>query len=152
MAHSMKILGIDFGLARVGLAVTDPDGRMAFPRATIVRTTRAALFDEILAVIASEGIGRIVIGRPEPMDGVPGREAETVRQIENFAASLARRTTLPISFVDETLSSAQAAGDLREAGLSGRRLREALDAQAAVRILNTYLTAQRPKNGDPCVT
>jgi putative Holliday junction resolvase len=140
----MKILGIDFGLARVGLAVTDPDGRMAFPHGVITRTTRAALFDELSAVIAAEGVERIVIGRPEPMDGVPGREAETVRQIENFAKSLARRTPLPIVFADETLSSVQATGDLRAAGLSGRRLRQALDAQAAVHILNTYLTALRP--------
>lgn len=149
----MKILGIDFGLARVGLAVTDPEGRLAFPLRVIVRTTRAALFSDILAAVAAEGIGRIVVGRPEPMDGVPGREAETVRQIENFAQSLARRTDVPIDFEDETLSSALAAGDLREAGLSGRRLREALDAQAAVRILNSYLTRpKRPVCGDPCAT
>ena len=138
----MKTLGIDFGLARVGLAVSDPEGRMAFPRGVVVRTTRAALFDELAAVIAAEGVEQIVIGRPEPMDGVPGREAETVRQIENFAKSLARRTPLPIAFTDETLSSAQAAEDLRAAGLSGKRLREALDAQAAVRILNTYLAGR----------
>ncbi|MEF3698049.1 MAG: Holliday junction resolvase RuvX [Desulfolutivibrio sp.] len=148
----MKILGIDFGLARVGLAVTDPDGRMAFPHGVVVRTTRAALFETLSAVLAAEGVEQIVIGRPEPMDGVPGREAETVRQIENFAHSLARRTPLPIAFVDETLSSAQAESDLRAAGLSGRRLREALDAQAAVRIVNTYLSALRPRNGDPCAT
>jgi putative Holliday junction resolvase len=149
----MKILGIDFGLARVGLAVTDPDGRMAFPRGVIVRTTRAALFDELAAVIAAEGVARIVVGRPEPLDGVPGREAETVRQIENFAQSLARRTPLPIEFTDESLSSALAAEDLRDAGLSGRRLREALDAQAAVRILNSYLARpRRPESGDPCAT
>lgn len=140
----MKILGIDFGLARVGLAVTDPDGRLAFPRGVVVRTTRAALFETLSAVMAAEGVEQIVIGRPEPMDGVPGREAVTVRQIENFAKSLARRTPLPIAFVDETLSSAQAQEDLRAAGLSGRRLREALDAQAAVRIVNTYLSALRP--------
>ncbi|QLA17107.1 Holliday junction resolvase RuvX [Desulfolutivibrio sulfoxidireducens] len=145
----MKILGIDFGLARVGLAVTDPDGRVAFPVKTITRTTRKALFDELAAVITAQGVERIVVGLPRPLDGVPGREAETVRQIHNFVQSLARRTPVPIELVDETLSSAQAAEDLRAAGLSGKRLREALDAQAAVRIVNTFVSG---REGEPCAT
>ncbi len=143
----MKILGIDFGLARVGLAVTDPDGRVAFPVKTITRTTKKALFDELAAVITAQGVERIVVGLPRPLDGVPGREAETVRQIHNFVQSLARRTPVPIELVDETLSSAQAAEDLRAAGLSGKRLREALDAQAAVRIVNTFVSG---REGEPC--
>ncbi len=145
----MRILGIDFGLARVGLAVTDPDGRLAFPVKTIVRTTRKALFDELTAVITDLGVEKIVVGLPVAPDGIPGREAETVRQIENFVQSLARRTPVPIELVDETLSSAQAEEDLRAAGLSGKRLREALDAQAAVRIVNTFLGGRK---GEPCAT
>jgi putative Holliday junction resolvase len=145
----MRILGIDFGLARVGLAVTDPDGRVAFPVKTITRTTKKALFDELSAVIAARGVEKIVVGLPRPPDGAPGREAETVRQIENFVESLARRTPVPIELVDETLSSAQAEEDLRAAGLSGKRLREALDAQAAVRIVDTYLSGRKD---EPCAS
>jgi putative Holliday junction resolvase len=144
----MRILGIDFGLARVGLAVTDPDGRVAFPVKTIVRTTRKALFDELAAVIADLGVEKIVVGLPFAPDGIPaGRPKPSADR--KLRPKPGRRTPVPIELVDETLSSVQAEEDLRAAGLSGKRLREALDAQAAVRIVNTFLGGRK---GEPCAT
>lgn len=132
----MRILGIDFGLKRVGLAVTDPEGRMAFPLRTIERTTRDALFAELLEIIAAEGIEAVAVGLPLNLDG---SDSMTTRQARNFAASLGRRVDMPITLVDERLSSAAASDDLAAAGLKGKRKKAVLDQQAAVRILGTHL-------------
>lgn len=137
----MRILAIDFGLKRVGLALSDATGAMAFPYRTVVRTTRDALFAELLAAIEAEGVEEIVVGLPLTLDG---GDSLTTRQARNFAASLARRTPLPVIMVDERLSSAAAEEDLARAGLTDRARRKAvLDQQAAVRILETHL-AERP--------
>ncbi len=158
----MKLLGIDYGTKRVGLAVTDPDGRLAFALKTLYTTTRDKLFAEILEVIATQGVQAVVLGLPSglprelasgrpdaPADstsdsGVSGAEAPDpadaliARQIRNFATRLGRRTSLPIFFMDETLSSWQAEEDLRRAGLKGEKLRAVLDQQAAARILESF--------------
>lgn len=133
----MRLLGVDFGLKRVGLAVTDPGGAMAFPLATLTRGTREALFAELAAVVEREGAQAVVVGWPAP---ARGRDSLIARQCENFARSLARRVSVPVSLVDETLSSAEAEDDLRRAGVRADRLGPALDQQAAVRILETYLS------------
>ncbi|WP_461210343.1 Holliday junction resolvase RuvX [Desulfocurvus sp. DL9XJH121] len=137
----MRILGIDFGLKRVGLALTDGLGTMAFPHATLTRTTRDALFEEILRVIEAEGVEEIVVGLPLLLDG---GDSLTTRQARNFAASLARRTDRPVVLVDERLSSEAAEQDLLQAGMGRRAKRkEVLDQQAAVRILETRLQQTR---------
>lgn len=137
----MRILGIDFGLKRVGLALTDGLGMMAFPYKTIVRTTRDQLFADLLDIIEKENVNAIVLGLPLSMDG---GESLITRQVRNFKDSLARRTDLPIHFMDERLSSMEAEEQLIEAGLTKRKKRKAvLDQQAAVRILESYLTSRQ---------
>jgi putative Holliday junction resolvase len=132
----LRVLAVDFGLARVGLAVSDPAGRMAFPLATLTRTTRDKLFADILAVIEREGVERVVVGLPLSLDG---SESESTRRARNFAASLARRTDRPVVLEDERLSTDAALEDLRAAGVRGKRKQAAVDQQAAVRILQTHL-------------
>jgi len=132
----MRVLGVDFGIKRVGLAATDREGRMAFPLKTVTRTTRDATFAEILAVIEAEGIEAVVVGLPLDLDG---SETLTTRQAVNFANSLARRVDMPVFFADERLSSVEAEERLHEAGVSGKKLKKVLDSQAAVLILESYL-------------
>lgn len=136
---SGKLLGIDFGLRRVGLAVTDPAQTMAFPLRIITRTTRQAFFEELLAVIRNEGIAGVVVGYPTPPNGL---DSETARQTRNFAASLARRVSLPIALVDETLSTEEALGPRRALGHGGGRAKHVDDLAARV-ILQTHLSSQR---------
>jgi putative Holliday junction resolvase len=131
-----RILAIDYGQARVGLAVTDPDGLVVFPLRTVAWRTRDALFRELLAVIESQGVSRIVLGYPARAGGDEGL---TGRQIRKFAERLARRTAVPIVYADEAHSTEEAADRLREAGLAGEALAERLDAQAAAVILERYL-------------
>ena len=137
----MRILAVDLGMARVGLALSDPEGRMAFPLATLARTTRERLFADLLAVIEREGVERVVVGLPLCLDGT---DSESTRRARNFAASLARRTAVPVLLEDERLSTEAALDDLRAAGVRGKRVRAAVDQQAAVRILSTHLARVVP--------
>jgi len=134
----MKTLGIDFGLKRVGLAVSDPDGTLAFPLATITRTSRDALFAGLVEIVGHEGAEAVVVGWPAPAQG---QDSLTARQAVNFAQSLARRVSVPVWLMDETLSSEEALGDLRTAGVKRVKREAVLDQQAAVRILQSYLAA-----------
>jgi len=130
------ILAIDYGQARVGLAVTDPDGRVVFPLRTLAWKTREGLFDALRGVIEEHGAARIVVGYPV-REG--GDEGLTGRQIRRFVERLGRRTTLPIVLVDEAHSTEEAAERLREVGFSGKDAGARLDAQAAAIILERYL-------------
>lgn len=137
----MKYLALDYGLKRVGVAVSDPEGRMAFPRCTLARDTRDDFFSELLALLERERPDAVVLGLPLHVDGT---ECLTTRQVRNFAASLKRRMALPLYWIDEALTSRQAESDLREAGLSARAIKQVVDQQAAVRILETFLA--QPEN------
>lgn len=132
----MRVLAIDFGLKRVGLALSDPTGMLASPYKTIERTTRDALFDELLEIIQKESVETVVVGLPLSLDG---EDTLTTRQARNFADSLARRIEQPIHLVDERLSSAEAEQELRSAGLKRKKKKMALDQQAATVILRTWL-------------
>lgn len=143
----MKILAIDYGQARTGIAVTDAGGRMAFPRAVLRKNTRDAFLAELCALIIAENPATVVIGLPLHNDG---SESLSTRQTRNFAQALKRRlaTVMNIAFyyMEELLSTYQAEEDLRAAGR--RRLNDGdLDRQAAVRILESFLneTATRRK-------
>lgn len=133
----MKLLGIDYGQKRIGLAVAS--GGLAFPLKTLPKGTRDKLFADLLEVIASERAEAIVLGLPLDLHG---KETLTTRQVLNFRDSLARRTTLPIHLVNEALTSFDARERLREAGVPARRQGEMLDQMAAVCILETYLGNQ----------
>lgn len=136
----MRLLGIDYGTKRVGLALSDGLGLLAHPYATLARTTRERLFEELLAIIAKEGVQAVVLGLPLGLDG---QETEATRRVRNFAASLARRVHVPVHFENEALSSKTAQEQLRQARLRGKRQLGALDQQAAVIILSDYLERRR---------
>ncbi len=136
----MRLMGIDFGTKRVGLALSDGQGLLAHPYATLTRSTRERLFADLLAIIARENVQAVVLGLPLGLDG---QETETTRQVRNFAASLKRRVSIPIYFQNEALSSQYAQEQLRQAGRRGQKQRMVLDQQAAVLILNDYLEHQK---------
>ncbi|WP_168732427.1 Holliday junction resolvase RuvX [Desulfovibrio desulfuricans] len=136
----MKFVGVDYGLARTGLAVSDPEGRLAFP----LETLRLADFADrkvFLAALAERimqaGAEAVVMGLPLTLDG---EESLTTRQIRNVTERLKRRVPLPFFFMMEALSSAEAWSDLREAGLKLSKRKAVLDQQAAVRILSSFLS------------
>ena len=140
----MRVLGIDYGSERIGLAVSDPDGVLALPAGYLERTHRAADLAALRDWASGREIEQIVIGLPLHMDGRSGREAEAVL---SFAEELRAVTSLPIDTVDERWTSQQAERDLRtvQPKRSRKRTRGSkgqLDTAAATLILRTWLERQ----------
>ncbi len=118
---------------------------MAFPRCTIhspPQSPKADFFVKLLACIEEEQPLALVVGLPLYEDG---SESLTTRQVRNFVARLQRRCTLPIYLMPEFLSSEEASSDLWESNLRGKKHKEVLDQQAAVRILQSFLTETEEK-------
>jgi putative Holliday junction resolvase len=134
MAAGMKVLGIDYGQARTGIAITDAGGRMAFPRCVLHKDTRQSFLTKLCALIITEAPQAIVVGLPLLNDG---DETLSTRQTRNFVASLKRRVTVPIYYMEELLSTHEALEQFRETG--HKPVNGELDQQAAVRILESFL-------------
>ena len=138
----MKYLAIDYGLKRVGIAVSDMDGHFAFPRCTLKRETKATFWAEFLALLETERVQAIVLGLPLHVDGT---ECLTTRQVRNFADSLKRRTYLPIYWINEVLSSNAAEQRLYDQGLGYAKVKEIVDQHAAAVILESFLALPEHK-------
>lgn len=132
----MKYLAIDYGQKRTGLAVSDPEGRMAFPRITLTMRGKDAFFADLFAQAEADGIQAFVVGLPLRTNN---EDSETTRQVRNMAARLMRRTDLPVYFMPETLSSHEAEERLRDAGRKRASRQAVLDQAAAVAILESFL-------------
>lgn len=132
----MRALGIDFGEKRIGIAVSDAAGRLAVPLATLARRSDRAAVAQIAEIARREEVGRLVLGEPLDRDGGRGAQAERVRR---FGTRLAAATGLPLSYVDETLTSHEAAARLRAAGADRERRRRDIDAAAAQILLQEDL-------------
>ena len=135
----MRVLGIDFGLRRIGLAISDPEGEMAFPLKTVHKQTREQAFREICSIAAQRKVTAVALGLPLDLEG---RHTLTTRQAENFRKELSARLDLPVYMVDETCTSAQAEAKLREAGVPPKKRKGLLDQQAAVEILESFLRSR----------
>lgn len=135
-----RILGVDYGERRVGLAVSDPLGITAQPGGVVtVSSPRGAIHALDDAVAKHEAV-HVVIGLPKSMSGTIGPKArETIR----FVAAFQRTSSVAVSLWDERLTSAAAGRVFDEAGVDSRRRRGKVDAMAAQLILQGYLDAQR---------
>lgn len=134
-----KYLGVDYGLQRVGLALSDPEGHMAVPLRVLklsVYGCRKKQLDAVAEIGRAYGIEAIVVGLPLHGDG---SESEMSRQARNAGARIRNRLHVPAFLMPEFLSSFEADKDLEELVKRGKRQREALDAQAACRILVSFL-------------
>ncbi len=134
----MKVLGVDFGERRIGLAVSDPAGRWALPLTTIERRDDRSAVREIAEIVHREEIERLVVGEPLRLDGSAGDAAERARA---FAGKLERATGLSCSLVDEALTSREAEDRLRAAGVDPRKNRARVDQVAAQILLQDALDA-----------
>lgn len=140
----MRVLGLDIGEVRIGVAVSDPAGRVATPVAVI--DARRALGDGVeLSRIAEDYEAElVVVGLPLSLDGTEGSQA---RRVRNLAERLARFLPLPFVFADERLSSVAAEKALDEAGVSAKDRRGTVDKLAASIILQTWLDDRAEKTG-----
>jgi putative Holliday junction resolvase len=132
-----RVLAIDYGERRVGMAVSDPTYGYVRGLPTIDRRElTTSLFEAIADVVGEEEIDRIVVGIPFTLEGTEGKAA---RQVRSFAGDLAQRVALPVDEWDERLTSEAARRALREAGHDERAIRTKVDQLSAVLMLEGYL-------------
>ena len=137
----MKTLGIDFGERRIGLALSDPEGRFAVPLATLERTNDRDAVRRIAEIVRREEVEALVVGDPVNVDGSRGDASQRVRR---FAGKLAEATGLEPRFVTETLTTVAARERLEAAGVDVRKHPERLDATAAQILLEEALETAPP--------
>jgi putative Holliday junction resolvase len=129
------VLGLDLGESRIGVAISDPDRRMAVPIGTI-RTGAPADVKAVAALVREHGVTAIVVGYPVAMSGEAGPAAH---HAERFAQALRDMLGLPTHLQDERLTTVEAQRRLAEAGTRGRSQRAVVDRSAAALILQAFL-------------
>jgi putative Holliday junction resolvase len=137
----MRVLGIDFGLKRVGLAISDETGTVAQPLDYLDGGSDERVGRAVLDTATQRGVGKIVVGVPVRMNGQASQQTERTLQ---FLAVLRRFTSLPVEPWDERLTTAQAERALLEGNVRRKERREKIDAIAAQLMLQSYLDAHNP--------
>jgi putative Holliday junction resolvase len=133
----MRILALDYGTRRIGVAISDDLKMMAHPREFIPAEPFDDFANRLLELIRQEEVELIIVGMPRNMDGTYGEAAGAVRQ---FVTVLKGITVVPLKTWDERLTSVAAHRALREAGVQGsRKQRERVDQSAAAIFLQSYL-------------
>lgn len=135
----MRILALDHGTVRIGVAVSDELGMIARPLEFIPAELAAGFLERLKQLVAEHEVGRILVGMPRNMDGSYGPAAEKVRE---FVRLLGETFSIPIQTWDERLTSVQAHRMLREASVKGAKQRKKVDQMAAAILLQSYLDAQ----------
>lgn len=140
----MRVLGIDPGARRIGLALSDAEGRFASPLPAV--QSKAA--DETVRKLAAEAercqAERLVVGLPLRLDGSEGESARLARKL---AAALHAATGLVVVLWDERMTTRAAERALAETGTRGARRKQAVDSVAAALLLQSYLDAERERDG-----
>lgn len=147
MAKETRIVGVDYGMARIGLAASDPTKLIATPMETLKTDKKAEKtakrFVEVLSEYAAKmncEIESLVIGMPLMMSGKRGLLAD---EVHHFVDQLKLLTDIPIILWDERLTTVQAERSLRESSLSRKRRAKVVDSVAAIIILQSYLDSKR---------
>lgn len=138
----MRVLAIDFGERRIGLAVSDESGLLAVPVGVLPRRSDARAVEDVLAAAREREAGLLVVGLPLRPGG--GGESPFAARARSFARKLAAASKLKVELHDEALTSAAAESALRAAGLSRERRSDALDAEAAAELLRDWLSCRPP--------
>lgn len=136
MAEKGRVLGLDLGEARIGVAISDPDRAMAVPAGTIRAAGGVDDLKAVARLVKETGAVEVVVGHPLSLSGESG---EAARKAGEFAEGLRMLLQVPVHLQDERLSTVEAERGLRVAGADGRRRRGAVDQAAATLILETYL-------------
>lgn len=145
----MRVLGMDYGERRIGLALSDPTGTLASPLDTVTRRRgKRPPLRRIEAIARHHHVTGLVVGLPLDLEG---REDAWCAEVRTVADELARRLQLPRGFVDERFSSVQAEQALREIGVqpSRRDVKARVDAAAAAVILQGWLDRRTPELTPP---
>lgn len=133
-----RVLALDRGEVRVGVAISDELGLLAHPRPALDGRRARALFDAIRALCVEEGVERVLVGYPLDLQGEEGPAA---RRAVRFAEEVAQVTGLTVELVDERMTTVIAERSLRDAGVSRRASKQKVDGAAAAHLLQGWLDA-----------
>ena len=136
----MKIMAVDLGAVRTGLAISDESGFLATPIGTVTERNRERLLQTVAQTALERKVGQIVVGLPKNMDGSKG---DSARGAEDFAQKLEEVTGLPVTLWDERLTTMSAIGFLNETNVRGKKRKDVVDTVSAVIILQDYLDSKR---------
>ena len=138
----MRVLAVDWGERRIGLAVSDPREVIASGLETLRVRSEAQGVQGVVQVARELGVGCVVVGLPLLMDGGRGTAAETAQR---FADLVREQSGLPVETYDERLTSALSARRLHETGVRTGHAKERVDQGAAVALLESYLTRRKAR-------
>ena len=142
----MKILAVDLGLTRTGIAVSDPREMLASPVATLEERDLERLARRVADTVREQRAEHIVVGHPRNMDGSRG---ESARRAEDFAARLRELTGLEVALWDERMTTVSAIGYLNQTDVRGKKRKQVVDTVAATIILQDYLDSRRLQGHTP---
>jgi putative Holliday junction resolvase len=131
-----RILGLDIGDKKIGVALSDPSQVLATPLTTIIRDGDEDTIGIIAALVKKHGVKKIIVGLPYSLSGAIGKQAEKVLKFKDL---ITKYVTVEVVMQDERLTSVSANMKLREAGKRGSKLKNEMDAAAATVILQSYL-------------
>lgn len=144
----MRVLGIDYGERRIGLAISDPTATIASPLPILTRRRgKRPPVAAILGIIEDRDVDSVVLGLPL---NLAGDETDWTREVRAFGDAIERRSGLPIAYADERMTSVAAERAVRSLGLkrSERERKERIDAAAAVLILQSWLNRAKDESRD----
>jgi putative holliday junction resolvase len=138
-SRTCRVLGLDVGSRRIGMAVSDPLGITAQGLETLQRKNKRQDFERLGQIIRDYAVKEIVVGLPLRMSGAEGTQAGKMHE---FAEELRKRFQLPVHLWDERLTSAEANRVLRETDLSIEKRGKAVDRMAAILILQGWMESR----------
>jgi putative holliday junction resolvase len=136
----MRIMGLDIGDKRIGVALSDPEEILASPHTTITRESDETAIRSILDIAGKYNVQCIVVGVPYSLNGSIGKQAESIIA---FIDMIKQNTEIPIAIQDERLSTVAAENLLKEAGRRREKLKERRDSAAAAFILQGYMDSRK---------
>lgn len=135
-----RILSLDVGEKRIGMAISDLMGWTAQPLYTLHRTALKKDINEILSVISKNKVNKIIAGLPKNMDGTLGYQGKLTQK---FIAELLLSTDIPFEWVDERMTTLLARQMMKQSEVKKKNKKSIVDTVAATLILETYLTSHR---------
>lgn len=139
-----RVLGVDVGTVRVGLALSDLTGTIASPLETLRRAKDGSDLDRLAALVVEHEVAEVVVGEPRHLSGASGASAQDASAYSEALAG--RIADVPVYLIDERLSTVTAASHLRESGIDSRKQRPVIDQAAAVVILQQYLDSRATRS------
>ncbi len=136
----MRVIAIDPGTKRVGVAVSDPTGTIAQALTTVQAEPRDTLAERLTQIATHQEATRIVVGLPRRLDGSYGPEAKSAREL---ADELRQASSLPVELVDERLTTVAAERSLVAGGMRRAKRRASVDRVAATLLLQSHLDSKR---------